>query len=43
MFRDPEYGNCYTFNDMFNANSNQTEARKASKPGLKNGLILYVF
>ncbi len=41
MFRDPEYGNCYTFNDLYDVKRNVLETRKATKPGLKNGLILY--
>ncbi len=33
-----EYGNCYTFNALYDNNGSVQESKRTSKPGIRNGL-----
>ncbi|RNA31126.1 FMRFamide-activated amiloride-sensitive sodium channel isoform X1, partial [Brachionus plicatilis] len=42
-FRDNDFGNCYTFNDLFDGNNQKIESLKTSKSGSDNGLKMEIF
>jgi hypothetical protein len=42
-FRTFEYGNCYTFNGVFDQNKNMVDSKTTSKAGPSNGLVLELF
>lgn len=43
LFRDNDFGNCYTFNDIFDGNRKIKDTLKTSKSGLENGLKMEIF
>ncbi|RNA37541.1 FMRFamide-activated amiloride-sensitive sodium channel isoform X1 [Brachionus plicatilis] len=42
-FRDNDFGNCYTFNDLFDGNNQRIDSLKTSKSGPENGLKMEIF
>ncbi|RNA09553.1 FMRFamide-activated amiloride-sensitive sodium channel isoform X1 [Brachionus plicatilis] len=42
-FRDNDFGNCYTFNDLFDDNNQRIDSLKTSKSGPENGLKMEIF
>jgi hypothetical protein len=38
-----EFGNCYTFNGLYDAEGRVQKSRLTSKPGIRNGLSLELF
>jgi len=42
-FRTFEYGNCYTFNGVYDENNQKLKSKSTSKAGPQNGLVLELF